>query len=124
MITEKTFTLYAAKHYDNPHCLSVEEFNEDLAKIKYLKKIFRRYKETGEINTRLTLNYVITFYNLFGAEASTNMLIFKLKDYLDVLKPFLMYLNYFPNTVQLGNRIINSDEIPMDFKICQEIREL
>ena len=124
MITDQNFVLYAAKHYDNPECHTTEEFNDDLNKLKYLKKIFKRYRDTGEINTRLTLNYIITFYNLFGVEASTAMIFFKLKDYLDVLKPFLIMLNYMPKVYCNGDVKIITTDIPMDQGIVDQLRRI
>lgn len=124
MLTDKNFALYAAKHYDNPECHSIEEFHEDLNKLKYLKKIFKRYRETGEINTRLTLNYIITFYNLFGVDGSNAMLFFKLKDYVDVLKPFLVMLNYMPSVVTIGEKRILATDIHLDVGIVEQLRKI
>lgn len=124
MLTDSNFVIYAAKHYENPECHTTEEFVEDLNKLKYLKKIFKRYRDTGEINTRLTLNYIIIFYNLFGVEASTAMLFFKLKDYADVLKPFLVMLNYMPRTVTIGKELVQSSSIVMDEGIVKQLRNV
>lgn len=124
MLTDQNFVLYAAKHYDNPECHTTEEFNEDLNKLKYLKKIFKRYRDTGDINTRLTLNYIITFFNLFGLEGSNRMLFYKLKDYPDVLKPFLVMLNYMPETVVTPKGSLRSTDIVMDPKIVSELRKI
>lgn len=124
MLTDSNFVIYAAKHYENPECHTTEEFVEDLNKLKYLKKIFKRYRDTGEINIRLTLNYVIIFYNLFGVEASTNMLFFKLKDYADVLKPFLTMLNYMPKNITVGKETIPSSDIVMDEGIVRQLRNI
>lgn len=124
MLTDSNFVLFAAKHYDNPECHSTEEFHEDLNKLKYLKKIFKRYRDTSDINIRLTLNYIITFYNLFGVTASNRMMFFKLKDYHDVLKPFLVMLNYMPETIEVGKNTIRSSSIVMDEKIIAELRKI
>lgn len=124
MLTDQNFILFAAKHYDNPDCHTVEEFHEDLNKLKYLKKIFKRYRDVGEINTRLTLNYIITFYNLFGIEASNKMVFFKLKDYHDVLKPFLLMLNYLPEVIEVGKDRVRTSDIVMDQKIIEELRKI
>lgn len=96
-LTEENFTLYAMKHYDNPHCRGVNEFNDDLKKFKYLKRLFRKYRAGGGLKERLILNHIIVIYNLFGVEAATNMLFFKIdKKYWPQLKSFLMYLNVMP----------------------------
>jgi len=124
MLTEQNFVLFAAKHYDNPECHTTEEFHEDLNKLKYLKKIFKRYRDTSDINIRLTLNYIITFYNLFGIDPSNRMMFYKLKDYHDVLKPFLVMLNYMPEVVEAGKLRIRSSDIVMDPKIISELRKI
>jgi hypothetical protein len=76
-LTEENFTLFAMKHYDNPHCRGVNEFNDDLKKFKYLKRLFRKYRAGGGLKERLILNHIIVIYNLFGVDAATNMLFFK-----------------------------------------------
>ena len=96
-LTEENFTLFAMKHYDNPHCRGVNEFNDDLKKFKYLKRLFRKYRAGGGLKERLILNHIIVIYNLFGVDAATNMLFFKIdKKYWPQLKSFLMYLNVMP----------------------------
>ena len=64
MITEENYLLYAMKVYDNPQCKDVEEFYEDLNRIKYLKRLFKKYKSTGSLRERLILNHLIIFTKL------------------------------------------------------------
>jgi len=33
-ITDSNFLMYAIKHYENPECCNMEEFNEDINRIK------------------------------------------------------------------------------------------
>jgi len=96
---ESTFLLYAAKYYDNPHCSDTAEFEEDLKRFQYLRKLFGRYKQTGELKERLILNHLIVLYNLFGLE-TTNMLFMKLEEHHEYLKPFVEYLNYMPSYIE------------------------
>lgn len=97
ILTEENFTLYAMKHYDNPHCRGVNEFNDDLKKFKYLKRLFRKYRAGGGLKERLILNHIIVIYNLFGVDAASNMLFFKIdQKYWPQLKSFLVYLNVMP----------------------------
>lgn len=112
-LTESTFLLYAAKYYDNPHCSDIVEFEEDLKRFQYLRKLFSRYKQTGELKERLILNHLIIIYNVFGPEA-TNMLFMKLEDYRDSLKPFIEYLNFMPRYVQYNNKILFNEMIQTD----------
>lgn len=118
------YSLYAAKHYDNPTCRGVEEFNEDLTRLIYLKRLFRRYRRSGELRERLILNHLITFYNVFGTEAATRLLFFKIdSDLYDILKTFLVYLGYLPDdTKNLDG--IDIVAIALDQDIVDQLRKL
>ena len=76
-LNESNFLLYAMKHYDNPQCQLIEEFEEDLKKFLYLKKLLARYSRDNELKERLILNHIIILYNLFN-DAATNMLFYKI----------------------------------------------
>lgn len=126
-LDETNFLLYAAKHYDNPSCFDTLEFYEDLNRFKYLKRLFSRYEENGELKERLILNHIIVIYNLFGVEASTRMLFFKLKDFHPLLKPFLVFLNYCPERVYnigLEGKTINTSDIPLDPVVVSALRKI
>jgi hypothetical protein len=116
ILTESTFLLYAAKHYDNPYCHDEIEFEEDLKRFQYLRKLFQRYKLTGELKERLILNHLIILYNVFGPSA-TDMLFMKLDGFHDSLKPFVSYLNYMPIFVRYDGRAIYADGIKVDENI-------
>ena len=95
-LDETNFLLYAAKHYDNPQCFDTLEFYEDLARFKYIKRLFNRYEETGELKERLVVNHLIILYNVFG-EAATPLLFFKIdRDLWPVIKSFVVYLGRLP----------------------------
>jgi len=113
---ESTFLLYAAKYYDNPQCGSVEEFEEDLKRFQYLRKLFSRYKQTGEIKERLVLNHLIILFNCFGVE-TTPMLFMKLEEHHEYLKPFVEYLNFMSDSIKYNNITIRSSSISSDEKI-------
>jgi hypothetical protein len=124
-VDETNFLLFAAKHYDNPSCFDTLEFYEDLNRFKYLKRLFSRYDETNELKERLILNHIIIIYNLFGVEAATKMLFFKLKGYHHYLKPFLVFLNYCPDRVfgvGIENKTIITSDILMDPVIVKALR--
>ena len=80
-LNEANFLVYAMHHYDNPQCNSLNEFEDDLKKFIYLKKLIYRYKNTGELRERLIINHIIVLYNVFG-EATTRMLFFKIEETL------------------------------------------
>lgn len=126
-LDETNFLLYAAKHYDNPSCFDTLEFYEDLNRFKYLKRLFSRYEETGELKERLILNHIIVIYNLFGIEASTRMLFFKLKDSHGSLAPFLIFLNFLPEKVHfigIEGKTINTSDIVLDTKVIKALRQI
>lgn len=116
ILNESTFHLYCAKHYDNPHCSSLEEFEEDLNRIKYIQKLFNRYKQTGEINERLVLNHIIILYNCFGVHASP-ILFMKLEKYHSCLKTFVEYLHYLPAVIEYDDKKIDTSKIKEDIMI-------
>lgn len=122
-LNEENFLLYAIKNYDNPECKSMTEFEEDLSRFVYLKRLFRKYHKTGELKERLILNHLITFYNVFGVQAATKILFYKIEPELHyILKTFLVYLNYVPHEVSKENiRIL---EIDMDNRIIKTLRSL
>jgi hypothetical protein len=125
-LTEENFLLFAAKFYDNPQCFDTEEFFEDMNRFKYLKKLLNKYRQTGELKTTLILNHIIVINNLFGPEATVRMLFLKCSDFLDCIKPFLIFLNIFPewiNDVGAINRL-STASIPMDSFIIDELRKI
>lgn len=123
-LDNENYALYAAKYYDNPTCRSVDEFNEDLTRLIYLKRLFRRYRRSGELRERLILNHLITFYNVFGNEAATRLLFFKIDpDLHDVLKTFLIYLQYMSETTKNIDGI-DIVAIPLDRAIVDQLRKL
>jgi hypothetical protein len=124
-LNENNFMLYAVKAYEKPNCI-MSEFEGDLKRTKYLKRLFRRYKATKTLKERLILNHIILLYNVFGAEATTRILFYRIdeKDY-DVLKTFLVYLNLLPAIVKgIGGKDIITSEIPVDLHIAEILRKI
>ena len=96
-LTKDNIMMYAIQHYHNPSCEGMSEFNDDMKRFKYIKRLFRKYKDTGILKERLLLNHIIVLNNLFGAEASSTLLFFKTEqEYWSVLKGFLEFLNIMP----------------------------
>ena len=121
-LDDNNFVLFAAKHYDNPQCYDTEEFYDDLKRFKYLKRLFGKYEETGELRERLILNHLIILYNVFG-DITTKMLFYKLEGYYSYLIPFLVLLHRLPDKVDVG-KIIYTSDIPMNSKIVQVLRKI
>ncbi len=124
-LNEKNFLLYAMQHYDNPQCVEVEEFNDDLKRIKYIKRLFNQYATEGVLKERLLLNHIIVFYNVFSVEAATRILFYKLEDqFWPMLKTFLFYLKFLPDKIEsINGRTISTTEIPMDQGIVDSLRK-
>ena len=120
-LTESTFLLYAMKHYDNPHCSEMAEFEEDMKRFQYLRKLFSRYRQDNDLKERLILNHLIVIYNVFG-EYATNMLFMKLDEYHEFLKPFVEYLNYMPSVVRYDDIEMNRDSIVPDAHILKVLK--
>lgn len=117
--------IYAMKIYDKPNCI-MSEFKEDMKRFNYLKRLFRRYRKIGEVKERLVLNHLVVLYNVFGAEALTRMLFFKMsKDDQSIVKTYLIFLSCMPEVVKgiRGVDLLSSD-IPVDLKIAEVLREI
>jgi hypothetical protein len=124
-LNEDNFVMYAVKCYTSPSCL-MSEFEGDLKRTKYLKRLFRRYKITKNVKERLILNHIIMLNNVFGPEATARILFFRIdeKDY-DSLKTFLLYLNILPEMVKgIRGKNIVTDVIPVDMTIAEILRKI
>ena len=117
-ITAKNFQAFAMKHYDDPQCDDLEDFQEDLRRFRYLKRLLHRYHENGELRERLMLNHLICIFNVFGYDACMRMLEFKIKNvnYWSSIKTMLLYLEY----IEEGWKI----DIPIDNKLAERLRDL
>ena len=125
-LNEKNFLLYAMQHYDNPQCVEVEEFNDDLRKIKYIKRLFNQYFLGGELKERLLLNHIIVFFNVFQTKAATRILFFKLDEkFWPVLKTFLFYLKFMPEDKieSINGKEITVTDILMDQGVIDSLRK-
>ena len=122
VLNDNTYMMYAMKHYDNPQCIGMDEFQEDLNRIKYIKRLFRKYKNNDILRERLILNHIIIFYNVFGIKAATRILFYKIEEEVhDLLKTFLVYLNYLPED---GIPEVDLITIPLDQFVINKLREL
>lgn len=121
-ITDDNFLLHAMHHYDNQQCHTLEEFEEDLKRFLYIRKLLNRYKKDGDLKDRLILNHIIVLYNLFG-DALTEMLFFKVeKEYWPTLITFLVYLNRMPE--RIDDCGIKLSEIVLDQNVISVLRKI
>ena len=119
-LNDENFLIYAMKQYNSPHCI-VSEFEGDIKRTKYLKRLFRRYKVTKSLKERLILNHIILLNNVFGYDATARILFYKIdeRDY-DILKTFLSYLNIMPDTVYgINGKNVSVAEIPLDANVVE-----
>ena len=116
-LTPDNIMMFAMKHYDNPSCVDRKEFLDDMKRFKYLKRLFRKYDTSNILKVRLILNHIIVLANVFGVDASTTLLFFKIeKKHWSTLKTFLVYLSYMPEN--------DMKDIATDLKVLKELREI
>ena len=111
-ITTDNVMMFAIRHYDNPQCEGEKEFHDDMKRFKYIKRLLRKYKDSGILKERLLLNHIIILNNLFGPEACVTLLLFKIQqEYWGTLKSFLLYLNMIRNDelneVESNNEVLD-----------------
>ena len=105
------------KHYDNPACVDEQEFLDDMKRFKYLKRLFRKYETSKDLKARLIINHIIILTNVFGIDAATTLLFFKIeKNHWTILKTFLVYLHFMPETDLI--------HIPADRKVLVELGKI
>jgi len=123
-LCDDNFLIYAMKSYDKPNCI-MSEFEEDLKRIKYVKRLIKRYRLSGDLKERLILNHLIILANVFGVEASVRMIFYRFdREDFDILKTFLMFLNYMPTTVGgIRGTNIYSGDITIDLFVAKRLRD-
>ena len=95
-LTSENFLLFAIKHYENPQAVTKEDFEKDLNHFKYIKRLLKRYRNTGELKAHLLLNHFIILYNIFG-EGTTAMLFYKIEEEMwAIMKTFVVFLDKLP----------------------------
>lgn len=116
-LNEDNLYIFAAKHYYNPRGIDAEEFEEDLKRFKYVKRLVNRYIESDKLSERLILNHLIVIFNVFGAEGGLAILDLKLDEgHWPIIKPFLIFLKMIRND-QYTN-------IPQDPGVVEALRKI
>jgi hypothetical protein len=101
-LNEDNYLLFAIKYYENPHASTMEEFEEDLKRFKYIKRLLKKYVEQNELRHNLILNHLIICFNVFG-EATVPLLFYKIEEeYWSLIKTFLIFLNRIPDYPRSG----------------------
>ena len=125
-LNDDNFLMYAMREYSNVQCTDIEEFYDDLKKIKYIKRLFNVYKNNGQLKERLILNHFIIFYNVFTVQAGTRILFYKIeKDFWPMLKTFLIYLDRMPDKIEsIRGEVILASNIQLDDGIISRLRSI
>jgi len=122
-LNRDNFMLYCIGNYTNSDCMGMAEFTEDLARIKYIKRLLKRYKRTGNIRIILLLNHLMVLGNVFGRTPASRMLFYKLESSIHpLLKTVLLYLDYIDEQTVFDGLI--TADVPIDNKLAAVLKEL
>jgi len=109
-LNENNYLLFAIKFYDNPQAVTKEDFEDDLKRIKYIKRLLKKYESTGVLKTHLILNHLTVLFNVFN-DAAIPLLFYNLDTNLwPVIKSFLIFLNRIPDYPKSELHKIDADE--------------
>ena len=109
-LNENNYLLFAIKFYDNPQALTKEDFDDDLKRIKYIKRLLKKYKNTGVLKTHLVLNHLTILFNVFN-DAAVPLLFYNLdRDLWPAIKSFLIFLNRLPEYPKTEINSIEQDD--------------
>jgi hypothetical protein len=121
ILNDDNYMMFAMKMYNNPQCKNISEFQEDMNRIKYLKRLLRKYKASGELRERLILNHIIIFYNVFDIVPATRLLFSRIeRDLHPYLKTFIVFLNNLPQNIPETDLL----NIPLDRRIINKLMEI
>ena len=125
-LNDDNFLMFAMKEYNDIQCTDIEEFYDDLKKIKYIKRLFNIYVNSGQLKERLILNHLIIFYNVFSVQAGTRILFYKIeKDFWPMLKTFLIFLDRMPDIIDsIRGETIRASDIQLDDGIVTRLRSI
>tara|TARA_R100000353_G_scaffold166486_1_gene128049 strand:+ start:278 stop:670 length:393 start_codon:yes stop_codon:yes gene_type:complete len=125
-INDENIDLYCIKNYSNPQCISIEDYNNDMRRFKYIKRLLNQYANGNEIKIRLLVNHIIMIYNIFDRLSATRILFYKLpQEHWSVLKTILIFLNRMPKIVYgINNTNLISSDIQIDDVIANQLREI
>jgi len=119
-LDSKNFLDYAIQNYENPECKNMEEFFEDVNRVKYVKRLFSRYDQDGDLKSRLIVNHLIIFNNVFGLIPSSRILFYKVDEkYYSLLKSCLFFVERLPTNIPE----VNLSEIPLNHIVLNTLRE-
>ena len=116
-LTPENINMFAMKHYDNPSCVDEAEFLDDMKRFRYLKRLFRKYDTSGELKMSLIINHIIILSNVFGVDATTTLLFFKIeRNHWSLVKTFLVYLHFMPESDLI--------EVPINHQVMGQLGQI
>ena len=125
ILTEDNLELFAAKCYINNNCIDIEEFKEDFNRLKYIKRLVKRYEVYGELRERLILNHLVIMYNVFEGKDCTRMIFYKLRQSLPIIVPFLLLLRRLPKELyDQDNKLVYTSDIAMNQEVIRKLRDI
>jgi len=125
ILTDDNLEIYAIQNYKNNNCVDIKEFRQDFYRIKYIRRLIKRYETYGDLRERLILNHLVVLYNVFDNNACTRMIFFKLENYLSSITPFLLFINRLPKEVlSYENKIIYTTDIKMNDGVISALRKI
>jgi hypothetical protein len=103
---------YEEKLTDDDGC----DFEDDLKRIKYIKRLLSKYRDTGILKTRLLLNHIVILMNTLGPFATTRILLYKIEEeHHEVVSTFLHKLNALEGLLK--------NEMSIDVEVCKLINK-
>jgi hypothetical protein len=127
LLDDENFLLYCARHYKENLSISAEEFKDDINRIRYIKKLFTRYEQSGDLKERLILNHLIILNNMFGPYHCSRIIFLKFQNQFELIKPFLILLNLLPDfyyNINAINTVYNTDDYGLDPVIVERLRKV
>ena len=124
-LNNENWIMYAIKAYEKPNYV-LSEFKDDLKRINYLKRLFRRYRKQSDIKERLVLNHLIVLTNVFGPIVTSRLLFFKVaEEDHSILKTYLTFLNIMPDKITgIEGKDIHSSSIQINMSIAEKLRKI
>lgn len=118
-LNEDNYIIFAIKNYDNPQSSTIDDFDEDMQRFKWIKRLLKKYKTTGNLNLHLLINHFIILYNVFG-DAATPLLFYKIdQEFWKIIKTFIFYLGRLPEYP-----ITSLHKIDIDNKILSDLHQI
>ena len=113
-LNESNYMHFSIKFYDNPQAVTKDHFESDLKRIRYIKRLLKRYKNTGELKIHLIMNHLIILFNVFN-DAAVPLLFYNLEEeLLPIVKSFLVFLNRIPEYPKTKVDTIDVDQDCLD----------